>query len=215
MPRADLRAVQEKRLAEAVERAYERSPFFRRRFEAAGLRPNEIATLDTLGALPPFRKSDLRRSEAEAPPIGDYRCVGFESAVRLATSTGTTGRPTFTLWTSNDLDLDYELGARYYWRQGYRPRQVVVNSHPGYLNGGQALLAGTMERLGMLPISVGPPETSAHAEQVLRTLEGIPIDQWALLTAALARFREAAVRIGSRVELPLPERAGPSRQYET
>jgi phenylacetate-CoA ligase len=112
MPPSELRLVQEERLRDAVSRVWEAAPFFRRRFEAAGVAPDDIKTLEDLLRLPTFRKNDLRRNEAECPPIGDYRCVGLSGSVRLATSTGTTGRPTFTLWTAADLRLDYELAAR-------------------------------------------------------------------------------------------------------
>jgi phenylacetate-CoA ligase len=118
------------------------------------------------------------------------------------------------LWTANDLHLDYELAARAHWRAGLRPGQVVVNAHPGYLNGGQAMNAGAYEHMGVLPISVGPPVDSEQAERSLRAIEGLPVDQWRLFPAALARFREAAERLGSNVELPAAEEVGPQSQYD-
>jgi phenylacetate-CoA ligase len=209
-----LRRLQTERLRDAVERAYAGSGFFRRRLDDAGVRPEDVASPADLARLPVFRKADLRANEAEFPPIGDYRCVGLHGSVRLATSTGTTGRPTFVLWTANDLRLDYELAARAHWRAGIRPGQVIVNAHPGYLNGGQAMNAGAYEHMGVLPISVGPPVDIEHAEQVLRILEGVPVDHWRLFPAALARFREAATRLGSSVDLPAAEDAGPAAQYD-
>jgi phenylacetate-CoA ligase len=214
LPRPELRRLQEERLREAVHRAWECSGFFRRRFEDAGVRPDEIRTLDDLPRLPVFRKADLRRNEAEHPPIGDYRSVGLQGSVRLATSTGTTGRPTFALWTAHDLRLDYELAARAHWRAGLRPGQIVVTAHPGYLNGGQAMTAGAYEHMGMLPISVGPPESLEQALRVLGTIEHLPIDHWRLFPAALTRFREAAAQNGTRVRLPEAEAGGPAAQHE-
>src|SRR5262245_29422062 len=209
MPRAELRLQQEERLRATLARVWDGAPFFRRRLEAAGIGPDDVKTLDDVAALPLFRKDDLRRNEAEHPPIGDYRCVGLAGSVRLATSTGTTGRPTFTLWTAADLRLDYDLAARAHWRAGLRPGDVVVTAHPGYLNGGQAMTAGAYEHMGILPISVGPPESPEQAERVLRTIGDLPIDHWRVFPAALARFREAAERIGSPVRLPEPEAGGP------
>ena len=66
-----LRRVQEARLREAVDRAYRGSGFFRRRFDAVGIAPGDITSLDDLPRLPLFRKADLRANEAEHPPIGD------------------------------------------------------------------------------------------------------------------------------------------------
>ena len=214
MPRAELRLLQEERLREALARVWDGAPFFGRRFEAPGIALDDVKTLDDLAALPVFRKDDLRRNEAEHPPIGDYRCVGLAGSVRLATSTGTTGRPTFTLWTAADLRLDYELAARAHWRAGLRPGDVVVTAHPGYLNGGQAMTAGAYEHMGILPISVGPPESVEHAERVLHTIEDLPIDHWRVFPAALSRFREAAERSSSGVRLPEPEAGGPAAQHE-
>ena len=214
LPRAELRLLQEERLREAVGRAYAGAPFWRRTMDAAGVGPDDVKTLDDLGRLPLVTKDDLRASEAQCPPLGDYRCAGLAGSVRLATSSGTTGRPTFITWTADDLRLDYELAARAHWRAGLRPGHVVVTAHPGYLNGGAAMTAGAYEHMGILPISVGPPESVDHAERVLRTIEGLPVDHWRLFPAALARFREAAQRIGSPVRLPEPEDVGPAAQYD-
>lgn len=214
MPRDQLRVLQLERLREAVERAYTQTGFFRRRFDDAGVGPNDIASLDDLARLPRFQKQALRESEAEHPPIGDYRASGLRGAVRLAMSTGTTGRPTFTLWTQHDLALECELGARMQWRLGIRPGMVVVNAHPGYLNGGQAFISALYESMGCLSISLGPPDSVDAAEAALRAIEHIPVDHWGFFPAALHRFREAAERIGYQGELPEPEEIGPTYQHD-
>ena len=214
LPRPELRLLQEERLRVAVRRAFDGAPFWRRRLVAGGVGPDDVKTVDDIVRLPVTRKDDLRRSEAEHPPVGDYRCVGLSGSVRLATSTGTTGRPTFITWTAADLALDYELAARAHWRAGLRPGDVVVTAHPGYLNGGAAMTVGAYEHMGILPISVGPPESAEHAERVLRSIEALPVDHWRLFPAALARFREAAERIGSPVRLPEPDAVGPAAQHD-
>jgi phenylacetate-CoA ligase len=214
MPREQLRALQEERLRAAVARAYEGAGFFRRRFDAAGVGPADITTLDDLPKLPSFRKQELRESEAEHPPVGDYRASGLRGAIRLAMSTGTTGRPTFSLWTQHDLALECELGARMQWRLGTRPGDIVVNAHPGYLNGGQAFISSLYENMGCLSISLGPPDSVDAAEAALRAIEHIPVDRWGLFPAALHRFREAAARIGYQGQLPDAEEVGPTYQYD-
>lgn len=213
MPPEDLRALQDERVREAVAQTWDRSPFFRSRWTAAGVGADDVKGVADLAALPLFTKQDLRDDEAAHPPVGTYRCVGLDGAVRLATSSGTTGRPTFTLWTARDLEVEYELAARSHWREGIRPGDVVVNAHPGYLNGGQGHAAGAYAHMGVLAICVGPPESDAYADHVVRTLEGLPIDHWRLFPAALARYREAIARTGVRIELPPPESAGPAAQH--
>ena len=213
MPLDKLRELQSQRLREAVERAYKSGGFFYRRMRDHGVGPADIASVDDLSALPTFRKEDLRANEAEYPPIGDYRSVGLEGSVRLATSTGTTGRPTVTIWTANDLNIDYEIAARRYWREGVRPGHLIANAHPGYLNGGQSLVAGAAEKMGCLPISIGPPEDDAAVERALRTIESLPIDHWHTMPAGAARIREVAERIGWTGQLPEVTAITPMRQY--
>jgi phenylacetate-CoA ligase len=213
MPREELERLQSTRLVEAVDRAYTETGFFRSRFDAAGVSPADVTALADLQILPTFVKQDLRDSEAAHPPIGNYRAVGLRGSVRLATSTGTTGRPTITLWNQHDLEIDYELAARRYWREGVRPGQIIVNAHPGYLNGGQSVVAGAAERVGCLPISIGPPTDDEQVERALRTIEEVPIDHWHTLPAGAARIREVAKRIGWKGTLPDEAAITPMRQY--
>ncbi len=214
MPRDELRVLQDERLREAVHRAYEHAGFFRRRFDAAGVRPDDVKSVDDLQSLPPFVKNDLRANEAEVPPIGDYRGSGLGGSIRLATSTGTTGRPTFALWTRNDLDIEFELGSRNWWRSGWRPGDIVVNAHPGYLNGGQGLMAGIVEHMGCLSISIGPPESDEQLADVLRRLEDIPINRWLIMPAAAVWIRKVAAEIGWKQPPPPLDAAGPMRQLD-
>ena len=90
----------------------------------------------------------------------------------------------------------------------------MVNAHPGYLNGGQAQAAGAYAHMGVLAVCVGPPDSDDYADHVVRTLEGLPVDHWRLFPAALARFREAAARTGSTVDLPEADAVGPAAQHD-
>jgi len=213
MPRDALQRLQSERLVEAVDRAYSQTGFFHGRFDAAGVRPTDIKGLADLELLPTFIKQDLRDSEAAHPPVGNYRAVGLRGSVRLATSTGTTGRPTITIMNEHDLQIEYDLAARRYWREGIRPGQVIANAHPGYLNGGQSLIAGAAERIGCLPISIGPPTDDDEVERSLRTIENVPINHWHTLPAGAARIREVANRIGWTGRLPDEAAMTPIRQY--
>ena len=212
MARRDLEELQLQRLWEAMTRAQE-APFFRDRLDKAGVRPDDVTTVDDVRAIPTFSKADLRADEVAHPPIGSYRVKGLSHAVRVAMSTGTTGRPTAALWTRHDLDVECELSARNHYRLGIRPGMVVVGAHPGYLNGGQALQQAAYEYMGCLLISIGPPDTADAAERALRAIQDLPIDRWQLFPAALQRLREAAARIGF-VGLPEAEDIGPRTQYD-
>lgn len=211
MPREQLDKLRAERLREAVSTAV-RAPFFARRLADAGVGPDDVASADDVTLFPRFTKADLRRSEAENPPIGDYRVAGLDRAVRIAMSSGTTGRPTAMLWTRRDLAVECELSARNHFRLGIRPGMVVVGAHPGYLNGGQGLQQAAYEHMGCLLVSIGPPESVDAAERALRTIADLPIDRWQLFPAALLRLREAAERIGY-TGLPEAEDIGPQTQH--
>jgi phenylacetate-CoA ligase len=212
MPVQRRRELQLMRLQEAVGTAAA-APFFAKRLAGAGVVTDDIRSLDDVSALPVITKADLRRSEADAPPLGDYRVRGIAEAVRIGMSSGTTGKPTVMLWTKHDLEVECELSARNHFRMGIRPGMVVVGAHPGYLNGGQALQQAAYEFMGCLLVSIGPPESVEAAERALHAIAGLPIDRWQLFPAALARLREAAERIGFD-GLPSAETARAESQYD-
>jgi phenylacetate-CoA ligase len=212
MPREQRHRLQLDRLQEALSTSMG-APFFRRRFDAAGIRVEDIGSLEDLATVPTFVKADLRRSESEVPPIGDYRVRGLPHAVRIAMSSGTTGTPTAAIWTKHDLELECELSARNHYRLGIRPGMVIVGAHPGYLNGGQGLQQASYEHMGCLLISIGPPESVEAAERALRSIQHLPIDRWQLFPAALQRLREAAKTIGFD-GLPELDHDSPESQYD-
>lgn len=210
MPAEQRSILQLERLREALSTAT-RATFFARRL--AGIRPDSIAAIDDLEHIPIIDKDDLRQSESESPPLGDYRVTGLSEAVRIGMSSGTTGKPTTMIWTRHDLDVECELSARNHYRMGIRPGMVLVSAHPGYLNGGQTLQQAAYDYMGCLLISIGPPESVEAAERALRALAQLPIDRWQLFPAALSRLREAADRIGFE-GLPEADHGGVERQYD-
>src|SRR5206468_2803297 len=84
MPLERLRRLQAERLARQLDRVWAVPvPFFRRKLEAAGLRRADLRGLDDLRLIPTTVKDELRRSEEEHPPFGDYRGAPIEACVRL------------------------------------------------------------------------------------------------------------------------------------
>ncbi|HEY5724614.1 MAG TPA: phenylacetate--CoA ligase family protein, partial [Methylomirabilota bacterium] len=55
--------------------AWERSPFYRRKWEAAGVSPDALRTLADLARFPVVQKAELRAAQAAHPPFGDYLCI--------------------------------------------------------------------------------------------------------------------------------------------
>ena len=195
LPRGELRLLQEQRLHEQVVRAFE-IPFFRRQLEGAGIGPDDVKTLDDLRRVPRITKQDLRASEEAAPPLGDYRGAPVAQCIRLSTSTGTTGRPTISLFTPHDLAVEYDAAGRSFARQGYVPGEIVTHAHPGGLNGGQALLGGALEAFGCLNVPVGPPASEADAERAIALWRELRPHRYEMFGPALHTFWETAKEMG-------------------
>lgn len=107
MPREQLRMLQLQRFKGRVAYVYERSPFYRRKFDAAGIKPDDIRTLDDIRYVPFTIKEELRESQAEHPPWGDFLCVPPEDGVRTFQTTGTTGIPVKVLLNKRDWTEHY------------------------------------------------------------------------------------------------------------
>lgn len=193
MPRETLLVLQEERMRDAVARACE-LPFWRRKLEGAALGPDDLKTRDDLLRVPRTVKDELRASQRAHPPFGSY--LRREGAVRVGTTTGTSGTPSLVVWTERDLQIEHRAAARMFWRQGVRPGLLVAHSHPLGVYGGGALLSSALEAFGCLVMAVGAPETDEQAEQIVRTLELVRPDMYIMFDAALLRLWEAAVRLG-------------------
>ncbi len=155
MPRPRMRELQEQRLHDIVRYVYERVPFYREQFDAAGIRPDSVCSLDDLPRLPITRKTDLR----DHYPFGLF-AVPTSDVSRIHASSGTTGKPTVVGYTRKDLDLFARVVARCLAMAGAEPGMILHNSYGyGLFTGGLGLHAGG-ELLGMavVPVSGGMTE---------------------------------------------------------
>jgi phenylacetate-CoA ligase len=195
------RELQDARVRSMVKRIIETPvPLFQRKLAEAGVTSaDDVKGVDDLARIPVTVKQDLRESEAAVPPWGEYRFTDPRSGIRIGMSTGTTGIPTITVWTRKDLWIEYESGARNWWRAGYRPGEVITHAHPAYLYGGGAMLQGTYEYLGMLTIWAPPPDTDELAEQALRFWTRVTPDH-PFMGFTTGRFLEVAAKLGIDLE---------------
>jgi phenylacetate-CoA ligase len=207
MPRERLVDLQLSRLQELVDRVLKNpAPLFERKLRDAGIeRAEDIGSLDDINAIPTTIKQELRDSEADEPPFGDYRFTDPRECVRLGTSTGTTGTPTIALFTRHDIWLEYESAARVWWRNGWRPGQIVTHAHPAYLYGGGVMLSGSLEYFGALNMWVAPPDTDELAEQGINMWRRLNPDV-SMVAFNLGRFQEVAAKMGLdlRTDVGLP-----------
>ena len=146
MTRAQIEALQLERLQATVQHCMN-SPFYRKRFEEAGRKLEDIKTLDDIRRIPFTTKQDLR----DTYPFG-MASVPLRECTRLHSSSGTTGTPTVILHTQKDLEEWAAQVARNLWMVGLRPDDVFQNSSGyGMFTGGLGFQYGA-ERLGMLTI---------------------------------------------------------------
>jgi phenylacetate-CoA ligase len=140
-------------------------PHYRAAFDAVGLRPGDVRTLDDLARVPLTSKEDLRANY----PFGMF-AVPREEVVRVHASSGTTGRPTVVGYTRGDLDVWSEVMARSIHAAGGRPGDIVHVAYGyGLFTGGLGAHYGA-ERAGctVIPMSGGQTEKQV---QLIRDLK--------------------------------------------
>lgn len=152
LPREALEALQVKRLQQVVQRVYHTVGFYKRSFDNAGVKPDDIKTLDDLRRLPFTTKQDLRDNY----PYGLF-AVPMSSVVRVHASSGTTGRSTVVGYTKRDIDTWSELMARCFVMAGLTKNDIIHNAYGyGLFTGGLGAHYGA-EKLGasVIPMSGG------------------------------------------------------------
>lgn len=160
----EMRHVQEKKLLDQVAYCYEKSQFYREKFDSAGLKPKDIKKIEDLEKLPFTEKEELRISIDQAPPLGKHRAASMEEIIRIHGSSGTTGRPSFIGLTRHDADVWNETCARCVWTLGYRPNYIVIHAwNYSIFVGGVSDHIGT-EMIGatVIPMGVGNSARLVH-----------------------------------------------------
>ena len=161
LPRDALRRLQAERLVAQVARLYERVPFYRARWDAAGVRPEDIRGLDDLARLPFTSKLDMR----EVFPYG-LLAVDRDDVVEVHMSSGTTGKPVVDAYTHRDMALWADVMARTLDMAGVGPHDVVQNAFGyGLFTGGFGIHYGA-EHLGALVL----PMSSGNTRRQLETM---------------------------------------------
>jgi phenylacetate-CoA ligase len=152
LPRSALEALQLKRLKSTVGRVYGQVPFYKEAMNKAGVKPEDIRSLDDLQRLPFTYKQNMRDSY----PYGLF-AARMEDIVRIHASSGTTGKPTVVGYTQRDIDVWSELMARSFVTAGVHKGDIIHNAYGyGLFTGGLGAHYGA-ERLGasVIPMSGG------------------------------------------------------------
>ena len=160
-PRERLRALQLERLQWTLKHAYDNVPHYRRRFDAAGVKPQDCRSLEDLARFPFTTKADLR----ETYPFGMF-AVPMDRIVRIHASSGTTGKPTVVGYTAKDIDTWSHVMARSIRAAGARPGDKVHVAYGyGLFTGGLGAHYGA-ERLGLAVIPLGGGMTERQVQLI-------------------------------------------------
>ncbi|MGN1451003.1 MAG: phenylacetate--CoA ligase family protein, partial [Eubacteriales bacterium] len=238
MDRADMRALQSKRLRETVERVYENVAPYRAKMIEAGVRPEHIKSIDDLKLLPFTSKKDLRDNY----PYGMF-AVPLSEVVRVHATSGTTGKQTVVGYTRDDLVIWGDVMARTFCAGGVTKEDIGHVSYGyGLFTGGLGAHGGS-ERIGCttVPVSTGNTKrqiqilqdfgctficcTPSYALIIAETMAEMGVDPSSLKlkvgffgaepwTESMRRDIENKLRIETRDIYGLSEMIGPGVSFE-
>jgi phenylacetate-CoA ligase len=147
--------VQSQALLKELKYVSENSQFYQEKLRRAGVDASQIRSIDDLRLLPFTEKTELRDSLAAARPLGKHAAVSIRDVIRVYSTSGTTGTPTYIGLTGRDREIWREAAMRAMWTCGMRPRHIVP------LPIGTFFIAASygeaIERLGatLVPVGVG------------------------------------------------------------
>ena len=171
---------------------FDRSPFYREKLRAAGLASADDADgLSEIGELPLTEKAELKATVTSENPIGTHLCAEPAEIVRIYSTSGTTGTPSYIPLTAGDLD-DWVTGsARSYAASGIGAGQRIVSTYnAGPFVAGAAL--ASFDRLGLCHIPVG----TGNTERLLLAIELLKPEAAVLTPSYAAHLVERATERG-------------------
>lgn len=182
-----LRKLQSEKLVKLINYVYDRSPFYRKRFEEAGIKPEDIRSIDDLTKLPFTFKKDLR----DTYPTGMF-CVPPKDVVRIHASSGTTGKPTVVGYTENDLDCWSESLARAMTSAGLNGDDIIQVSYGyGLFTGGLGAHYGS-EKIGATTV----PASTGNSERQIMLMQDLGVTGICCTPSYFSHLIEVAEKMG-------------------
>ena len=157
--REQILAWQNERLVKQVKYVYDRVPYYRKKMEEKGVTPADVTSVADLHKLPFLTKADLR----DAYPYG-LCAVPISQAVRIQSTSGTTGRRVVAFYTQHDLDLWEDCCARAIMAAGGTKDDVVHVSYGYGLFTGGAGLHGGSHKVGSLTLPMSSGNTDRQIQ---------------------------------------------------
>jgi phenylacetate-CoA ligase len=161
----------------------DRSRFYRAKLADAGIEAAaDAGGLEAIAGLPLTSKDELRATCTPDEPFGAHRCAGAEEMVRIYSTSGTTGAPSFIPLTASDLSNWITGSARSYAASGVEPGDRVVTTYSaGPFAAGAAL--ASFDRIGLCHVPVGASST----ERLMRSIDVLR-PEGAVLTPSYAAY---------------------------
>ena len=174
LARTRLNGLRDELARKTVAYCWARSDFYRSRMQAAGAEPGDLQSVADLEKLPILLAKDDERELQERSrdelghPFGEHLCASVDDVISVASTSGTTGNPTFYAFTPEDVATTDELWGRAMRFAGVKPGDTVLHGF-----GLSMFLAGVpvvraLERMGARPVPVG---AEAGSEKLLRIAE--------------------------------------------
>jgi phenylacetate-CoA ligase len=180
---------------------FERSAFYRAKLAGSGVASAaEAGGLSDIARLPLTDKRELRETCTPGNPVGTHLCATRSEIVRIHSTSGTTGMPTYVPLTAGDLDNWVTGSARSYAASGVRAGQRLVSTYnAGPFVAGAALAA--FDRIGVchIPVGTGNSERLLQAIELLGPEAVVLTPSYAAYLVEWAQERDVDLR-GSSVE---------------
>jgi phenylacetate-CoA ligase len=160
--RDEIAALQLSRLKQTLAHAYANVPHYKAKFDAAGVHPDDLESLDDLAKFPFTTKADLR----DTYPFGMF-AVPMDDVVRIHASSGTTGKPTVVGYTQRDIDTWAGIVARSIRAAGGTKKDIIHVTHGyGLFTGGLGVHYGA-ERVGCTVVPISGGQTERQVQLIL------------------------------------------------
>ena len=157
------------RIGEVMRYAYDNSDFYRHKYDEAGLAPEDITSFQAFEQVPVITKEELRQSQTDHPPFGDYVCVPDNEIHHIHGTSGTTGTPTAFAVGRRDWATIANNHARVLWGMGLRPGDGIFVSaiFSLYLGSWGAMAGAERLRCQVFPYGAGGGGMTGRAVQWL------------------------------------------------
>ena len=197
-PREKIVEIQNEKLVKQVQHVWDKVPYYRKKMEEKGVRPEDIQSIEDLHKLPVITKADLR----EAYPYG-LLGTDLKDCVRIQSTSGTTGKRVVAFYTQHDIDLWEDCCARAIMAAGGTNEDVCQVSYGYGLFTGGAGLHGGSHKVGCLTV----PTSSGNTERQIMFIQDLQATILCCTPSYAAYLGESMKEMGMSPE-DIPLKAG-------